>query len=223
MGTVTGQNLIDRANDIVQDTTNIRWPVAELLRWLNDGQREIVLFRPDACVTTQAVQLVANSTKQDLPALGIRLLDVTRNMGAAGSTPGRAIRLVSREVLDSQVPDWHSSTAAAEVKHYIFDPKVPKVFWVYPRPATAFYIEVQFSSAPTDLVSAASTIVLDDVYSNALLDYMLYRAYSKDAEFAQNGGLASAHYQAFQNSLGIRTQADMAVNPNAKLGRDQQA
>ena len=48
MGTLTGANLITRAQDTLQDTTSVRWPEAELLRYINDAQREIVNFRPDA-------------------------------------------------------------------------------------------------------------------------------------------------------------------------------
>ena len=48
MATVKVIDLINRAEEILQDTTNVRWSQQTLLNYLNDGQREIVLFRPDA-------------------------------------------------------------------------------------------------------------------------------------------------------------------------------
>lgn len=225
MGILTAQNLIDRVNDTLQDTTNVRWPTAELLRYLNDGQREVVLLRPDSSVTTQAIQLAANETKQALPSTGIRLLDVTRNMGATGYTPGGAVRLISREVLDTQVPTWHSDTGQTAVKHYMFDPRSPKQFYVYPRvhASTQVWVELVYSSAPTDVAALGNTITLDDIYANALVDFVLYRAYSKDAEYAANVAYSQQRYQSFLTSLGVKGQTDMSVNPNQKLGRDATA
>lgn len=219
MGTLTGQQLIDRANDVLQDKANIRWPVAEHLRWINDGQREIVLLRPDASAVSVPFQLTANSTKQSLPAAGIRFLDMPRNLtGANGANPGKPITLVARAALDDHCPDWHSTPSRAVVQNYCFDVKVPKVFWVYPRPSAALYVELQYSISPADLANAAAVITLDDIFANALVDYMLYRAFSKDSEYA-NPNAAASHYSTFQNALGVRTQTDLAVNPNLRLGK----
>lgn len=207
--------LITRANDILQDTTNVRWPEAELLRWLSDGQREVVLIKPEASVAHTTLQLTANNTKQSLPAAALQLIDVTRNMGADGATPGRAIRIIMREVLDAQRPDWHSETADSVVKHFMFDVRSPKTFYVYPRPATAIYIEMVYSVSPADLTTTSSPLGVDEVYANALLDYVLYRAYSKDSEYAGNSQRAMAHYQAFSGSLGVKSSNELAKGPEA--------
>jgi hypothetical protein len=42
---------------------------------------------------------------------------------------------------------------------------------------------------------------------------MLYRAFSKDAEQTAMMQRAVAHYQAFQNALGIKQQVDAASQP----------
>jgi hypothetical protein len=104
--TVTVQSVIDRVQVTLQDTTGIRWPVVgELVLFVNDAQREIALLKPDASATTANVQLVTG-TRQTIPAAGNRLLALVRNMSdtSGGATGGRAIRLVSGEVLDAQTP-----------------------------------------------------------------------------------------------------------------------
>lgn len=216
MPTITGTSILDRAEVLLQDVTNVRWPRTELLGYLNDGQRETVLLKPEACVTNAAVLLTAGATKQTLPAAGLQFLKLTRNMGAAGTTPGNAIRVVDGEVLDAQVPSWHvDANAGGDIKHYSYDPRDPKTYYVYPKaPATAWYVEIVYSSAPTDANDSGGVIGIDDVYANALLDYVLYRAYSKDATYASNGQRAIAHYQAFANSLGVKTANEQVRNPN---------
>lgn len=76
MPTILASSIITKAATLLQDPTNVRWPADELLGWLNDGQREIVLQKPDAYSINEAVKLAAG-TKQALPAAGIRLLAVT--------------------------------------------------------------------------------------------------------------------------------------------------
>lgn len=223
MATIQVNNVINRAGTLIQDATNVRWPTAELLDWLNDGQREVVLHHPEASVKNTSVSLATGASKQSLPADGILLVDVIRNMGAAGATAGRAVRMTSREVLDAQKPTWHSdANALGYIQHFVYDPRDPKNFYVYPpAPATAWYLEIIYSAAPTDCV-AGGVIQIDDIYSNALLDYVLYRAYSKDAEYAANAQLAIAHYQAFAGALGIKTQIGISRSPSGSLNPNVQ-
>lgn len=217
MPSILASAILDKAGTILQDVTKIRWATAELLGWLNDGQREVVIIRPDASVSTKAV-LLAAGTKQTLgagaTADAISLLKVVRNMGTTGTTPGAAIRIVSGEILDAQVPDWHSGAQSAAVVHAVYDPRVPKQFYVYPPNTGTGFAEISYSSAPAAIAASTDLITIDDVFANALLDYVLYRAYSKDAVYAGNGNRALAHYQAFLNTLGARAQNLAANNPN---------
>jgi hypothetical protein len=220
MATITGKNIVDRAAIILQDTTGVRWPQTdELLLWLNDGQREVVLRKPESCATNAAVVLVAG-TKQSIPATGIQLIDIVRNMGTTGTTAGRACTRIDRQILDEQRPDWHDAADADdEVLHWMFDPRDPKHFYVYPpQPSSDFgYVEIVYASAPTDVANLTdATIGLDDVYAGALLDYVLYRAYSKDADLTPGAPQrAMAHYQNFITSLGAKIQVEQTTNPNA--------
>ena len=187
---VTAQSVVDRAEFIFQDTSNIRWTAAELILWLNDAQREIALFKPDATATNTTITL-ATGTKQSIPAGGNRLLKVIRNMSASsGGTGKTAIRLVSRDALDTQEPNWHDPTVTGdathgtEVKHYIFDGDDPRVFYVYPGVSGNAYVEVVYSKNPTSIGSNTDLIQVDDIFANALINFVLYRAYLKDGEFA---------------------------------------
>jgi hypothetical protein len=63
-------------------------------------------------------------------------------------------------------------------------------------------------------VDAASSLSIPDIYADPLLNYVLYRAYAKDAEFAQNQQLSASYLQIFQGMLGIKTQKDAAYSPD---------
>lgn len=215
MPTITVSSVLSRCAVLLQDPTNIRWPQSELLDWLNDGQREIALYKPNAFVKNQSTLLTAG-TKQSLPADGVSLVDVVRNMGTSGTTPGSAIRAVAREILDSQTPDWHSAAQSTAVKHFVYSVLDPKNYYVFPPSNGTGRVEIIYVAAPSD-ATLVSTITLDDIFVTALVNYILYRAYSKDAEFAANAGAASSYLQAFQGLLAGKTGAETGSNPNAAL------
>ncbi len=219
MAYTIAKTIINRAKTILQDVSSsgTRWPNSELQNWLNDAQKEIILFRPDAHINNENFDPIAGQSKQTIPAAGLRLIEIVRN--TAASSQGGAIRMVQRSILDDQVPNWHRANQTVDVEHWIYDERDPKTFYLYPNPSSVAEIEIIYSTSPPliDVVDSAenftaaadtTTIGLDDIYANAVLDYILYRAYSKDAEYAGNAGRASSHYSAFANSLGIKTQTD---------------
>lgn len=217
-----------------------RWTQRELVSWLNDGQKAIAKYMPSSCARVDAIKL-SSGTKQSIERImaasiipgdgstpsnvyGGYLQSVIRNMGASGSAPGRAIRIVDREVMDVNNPTWHSETAAA-VSQYMFDPRMPKVFYVYPGVpvSTNVWIEISYLADPVDISAVgdygmdgtASTLIsIDDKYVDDLVNYILARAYMKDAEFATNGNLASAHSNMFTASINAQATALSGVNPN---------
>jgi hypothetical protein len=217
MPTVLASSVIGKVQTIIQDTTGVRWPQSELLGWLNDGQREIAMLRPDACTKITSLALVAG-TKQSIPdADGVMLIEVFRNMGADGSTPGNAVRKVPRQILDAQVPNWHASTSTAVVQHYTMETRAPKTFYVYPPSLGTTKVEILYAAVPADLSADTDVLTIDDIYSNSLIDYLLYRAYSKDAEYAGNADRAMLSRKAFENTLGLKSQADAANSQVANI------
>lgn len=223
---VTVQSVVDRVQVILQDTTGIRWPVVgELVLFVNDAQREIALLKPDATAVNETVTL-ATGTKQDIPAAGNRLLRVVRNMSAAsGGTGKRSVRLVSRDILDSQTPSWHDpsvSGGAAHtnvVKHYVYDDQNPRNYYVYPGVAGSAYLEIVYSTNPST-VTLSDNLSIPDIFANAIADYVLFRAYTKDAEYAGNNQRASTHYTLFINSVTGKAQIDAITNPNSDIQRN---
>ena len=224
----TVQSVIDRVQTVLQDTTGVRWPVvAELVLWINDAQREIALLKPDASAINETITLAAG-TKQDIPSAGNRLLKVVRNMSAAsGGTGKRAVRLVDAEVLNGQTPDWHDPTVAGDaahtniVKHYIYEESNPRNFYVYPGVSGAAYLEIIYSSNPTT-VAQGGNLSIPDIFANAVMNYVLYMAYMKDAEYAGNSQRANSHFALFTNSVTGKGQIDAITNPNMERRAPQQ-
>lgn len=222
MATVKVVDLIVRAQTLLQDEDSVRWTVTELQYWLNDGYRDVLNLRPDSNTLTGEFTCVAGP-RQVLTTTfpnASRLVSVIRNTAATSNKYG--VRLVNKRTLDDQRKGWYAETPTVSIEEYMFDPRQPREFLVYPPATTAARLEVSYAQIPsphtlteTQLTNPATaeTIRIDDSFANALLDYVMYRAYSKDAEQQGNAARAVAHFQAFQNSLGVAAQANAASQP----------
>jgi hypothetical protein len=221
MGSILVSDAIGRAQSLLEDKTAKTWPASELLNWFNDGQSMIVQLRPDAYTATRVVPLIAG-TRQAIPTNDLVLIDVPRNMGTDGETPGMACVYIDRKQLDNSNPSWHAVTADDVIQHWMYDKRVPKTWWCYPpQPdSSQGYAELDVSAVPPlmtlqGIAGAAqdSTLSLDDVWLNQLLQFTVYRAYSKDAEYTQAGGKADMAWREFLQVMGLRTETDIRFDP----------
>lgn len=223
MATIKVIEVIKRVEDVLQDS-NVRWPRVELQNWLNESYLQIVLLRPDASSKTGTFTCVAGSRQSITSGFSsaLRLLDVVRNL--ASSSDKKVVRLIDRSVLDDQRPTWHTETGSVNTQNYTFDIRQPKEFFVYPPATTSTQLEVVYADLPgahslsasaLDPVTGSNTEVIkvDDTYLSVITDWILYRAFSKDAEFAANAARAGAHYQTFMSSIGNKTQSDVGSSP----------
>lgn len=216
MGTLLVSTILGRAKLQLKDAAGVRWTELELLGWLNEAQAECVLVKPQVLVKNESVLLLAGSTRQALPPGGLLLIDMPRNMGADGVSPGEAVRVTAREILDVHVPTWHAdANQDGKIKHFCFDLRDPGRYYVYPKaPDTNWYVDLVYSAIPADC-TLNGTLQIPDIYAGVLLNLVLYRAYSKDEEYAQNGGIAQSYYAAALQSLGVKTQVEISQSPNA--------
>lgn len=203
---ILASDIIDRAATVLNDAEHVRWPVTELIDWINDAASEVVIRRPQASIRTEAMTLAAG-VNQALPDGAIQLVDVFRNVG------GRGISRIDRALLDAQDPDWYLTKAGATI-HFMLDVETPNQFFVYPPAKAQAQVEVKYSMAPPLVVQDTDTLELDRAYVGPLLSYTLYRAFSKDSEFA-DGSLAVAHFQAFNEALATANQMNVTVSEYA--------
>jgi len=179
---------------------------AKWLEYLNSAFKAIANARPDILVTTSNYALVTGSY-QALPEDGVRLIDITRNKGVAGTTEGSPVTKADREDLEAVNPEWHSNVQASgiEVSAYCYDARYPRIFYIYPAITAPTYVELIYSfiysvDAYDDHVYVSSN------FDEALVDYMLYMAYSMDDDSVQNRELSIKYLNKFYQELGMQAQ-----------------
>lgn len=207
---ITLGKIADYARTILHDTTSVRWSDAELCEWINIAWRKLVELYPASMVAMMTMNATTGS-KQTLPIAGARLIDVIAN---DGSYTSRAIIQAERRHLDDQIDDWHSATPGAygEVQLFCFDDRDSDVFYTYPPSTYQTMLKVVFSFMPDKRTLAqtftgtrsennAVTCELSPCFLPAILFYVLYLAYSKDADYANNAERAELLHKLFESSV----------------------
>lgn len=212
MGTLTGSDIQAQASELAGDDEAVTWTPDQILGWINEAIRIVCAWRPDASVLHSAVKLVAG-TKQSVT--GRRPIRVVRNMGSDGVTPGDAVHFVDMETKDRLEPSWHSDTAGAPVVEWAWDPDDPTCYYVYPPvPAsTNVYVDLVQAVDPTAIVNLTDALPLDDVYSPAVLEWVMYRLFGRDSVETSNNARAQQHLQACAQLLGVKMKGDASILP----------
>lgn len=210
-GAVTCAQVISFVSRQLQDMTNVVWPAAVLLTYLNYAVREIVDLKPEANTVLGLVTMVAG-TRQTIPDGWNILINAKRNMGSNGTTPGRAITQLPRLLLDSALPDWNTWPTAAEVRHIATDDRDPLHFDVFPpQPAnTAQKIEAIGSKYPTKATDPVyDGFPLPDQYEVPAADYMIYRALYESTAIPNALAKAGTSLSKFYQGLGVKKQVEV--------------
>ncbi len=211
MGTIAASALIARASEVAQDQSNVTWTQPQALSWLNEGMLAICLAKPNAAVAILPKQL-APGTLQICD--GREILDVIRNMGPDGATPGRAILPFDRRGKDEANPMWQSATPSTTVREWAWHEDAPRHYYVSP-PVSAVspvYIETMEAVDPTPLVLFTDIIPVDDIFQVALVDWVCYRFFSRDANVTPSVQRAQAHLQSFLAAVKGQQQGEQAAS-----------
>lgn len=214
----TAQSIIKEVQVKLVDVAGNRWPASELVDDLNDMQRAIHSVRPDATASSVTLVLLAGVI-QTIPTTAAALIEIT-NLSAGSKA---AVRQARREMLDAIVPGWRNQAETAEILHFIYDPRHPRRFEVYPPAIASTQLEAVVSAYPIDVsapsgdgkayTTVSGNISLADEYKNALFHLVCWRAYIKAAEFANEPEVAKYHLDMAVRDIGESLIARLSVKP----------
>lgn len=248
-GTAKVKDVLWRASVLLGDHKPqqfIRWPENELVNWLTDGQLAILKYLPAAYSRIDAVKLKPGSRQSiemipatdckpgdgstpTAPIYGIGVLDVIRNMGTDGMTPGSAISdAVDRRMLDTQDRHWHSRTGT-RVTDVVQDPRTRTYFYIHPAVPDG-WVEISYTARPAVIPNTgtpelplyayngtnATAISLGDEWVDDLVNYICARAKMKQAEVNGDGSGAAMFANLFLGSLNAAVTAITGNNINLK-------
>lgn len=213
--TRTVQSIVTTLSDqLLNDTAQIRWTEDELVSWVNEAQLLIVSLAAEANTVRTVLNLTAGS-RQTLPYQALRLIDVIRSLNSVNSTVA-PVRHSQKKYVTVIQRDFYSSDPERQVNNirdYFYEEAYPREFEVYPPARATAQLEIVYSAYPV-AVTITDIITVEDAYAPCIIDYVAYRAFSKDTEdVSADLGRAQVFYNQFAIGVGAKDIGDLRGEP----------
>lgn len=174
------------------DEASVQITDDDIVRWVNDAQRDVVMKNETVLQTTATTNSVANQQSYTFPAdlLVLRGIHYKR---MDGDPAFYKLRGMSYTEFDEYIDGWEGTA---------YGPSHPVVYTTYANSISLFPIPVNsatgnikiiYSREPVDLANDSDVIDLPVPYHNAIVDYCLARAYELDEDWGAANNM-SAQY-----------------------------
>lgn len=168
------QDIVTRVQRTFGDEAAVQVNNDDIMRWINDGQIEIIKHNDGALQKTDFIDLVAGQSTYVLPTdlLIIRSL----RYQFSDMLSFRSIKYLNMQQFDESIDGWDG---AAYINGY------PRYYTMYEGKALLFPtpeysrtdgLKVLYNQKPTDVTTLADTPSLPLIYHNTLLSYCMWQA-----------------------------------------------
>ena len=198
------QDVITRVRRIFGDDAAVQVLDADVIRWINDGQVEIVKYNDAALQKTDYANLVAGQAQYVLPSDLLLLRSIRYKL--TGMLSYSSLSFKSIQEFDDSIDGWDGSA---------FGQGAPQFFTMYEGMVTLFPIpdtsmvlglKVLYNYKPVDVVSLSDNLSLPLIYHNTILKYCMWQASLLDED--HEPGLMYANE--FKNDMGLLTNKETA-------------
>lgn len=204
-----------------------RWPRRELVKYCDDACKQISLYRPDAFTTVDQINLVPG-VRQKLPDGISSLASVLDNNDpdnplAVMRDDIGLIRSFSKKACNYMLDCNGNPTY--KMSSYSYDPRVPGYFFVSPPvpvgviPPPSVGISGVNDPPDIDVTWWLKDIPISTKYYNAVIAFMLSKAYEVDTESETSFRALNYHRNEFYRMMGIKYQMESKFNSGWYLGQ----
>jgi hypothetical protein len=205
---LTVTDVLTRVRRTFGDESSAQVTQSDVIRWINDAQREAVMQNEGLLQKVGNVSSVAGTTQYAIPTDLFTLSHLYYRESATSAY--YIMKWMSLKDFSEYVDGWDGSSFQGVP--LIYTQETNTTFTVFPKPeaSVANGFKLIYSRYATDVVDTASTIDLPDFLGTYVVNYCLMQAYEMDEDWE------SAEKKAQQ------IQGDLDFNNNRKFwfGRD---
>jgi hypothetical protein len=171
------QDVITRLQRQFGDEASVQVTPADVIRWINDCQREVVMQHENLFQATGTIDTVAGTNVYPLPtdAISIQLLEGRDTVDSSYFQ----LRYLSPEALAQEVPDYSASSGTPV---FYTRGAAEGNLTLIPTPDSSITggIRLQYSRYSQDVSSATDALDLPEYYHQVVLEFCLMKAYEMD-------------------------------------------
>lgn len=198
---ITSKTVQDVATTVKRqfgDESGVQVTDADIYRWINDGQKEIVV-KNKVLKGKATITAVANQAEYTLPEANIAVIESIHWNGIP--IPGVAYPEVEQYILGH--PTLFEGGTGVPAMWYEWAGLV--TFW--PTPATADTITLLYTRMPDPVVALTDTLSVPDKYFNTLLKFVMSQVYEMDEDWEASNFKS----QQFTDDLNITADEDRST------------
>lgn len=214
MPTTTVGHCIDLAERKILDESNDEYSEQNLLDLYHLAISEIINLVPRSHTESKSWKL-APGTRQIAPADAAEVVDIVMNMGSDGATPGGTIRETTLDVMKALLPGFEADTPTDLAEHWLKLPESKVQILIYPPSTGNNWVLGRVTTIPAKTIWDSggnwklNIIPLDDTFSTAIINGMVYMAYDDDSDIPGNTPRSQVYYGRFLQDLGLRQQKEV--------------
>lgn len=193
---VTSRTVADVASAVRRqfgDESGVQITDPDVFRWVNDGQKDIVL-KNKVLKGKATIPAVSNQSDYTLPDTDIAAIESIHYAGVP--LRGMPYAEVERYILD-----YSTNTLHTGAPHIWYEWAGTITFWPTPVGDTGV-ITVLYSKNPVTVQAMSDKLSIPDKYFNALVQYVLAQAYEMDEDWD------ATNYKSQQYGVSLDTTAD---------------
>jgi len=171
-----GTDVATRVRASFGDISGAQLGDANILLWINDGQREIVNSNP-ILRSSKLTDLVVNQADYTFPSDKVLVIEAVYVDGYPidNVTPQAA-----REYIQKADP---SSESTAERPEIWYERAGVLTFWPKPNKSITNGLKLEYIKNPTSLTSLSSAVNIPDRYFNELVNYVIAQSLEMDENY----------------------------------------
>lgn len=208
-GTLTVQDVITRVQRTFGDESSAQVTQADIIRWINDAQREAVMQNEGLLQTVGYLPTVQGTIEYTLPTDLFVLTHLY--VKDSSSQSYYALKWLALKEFTEHLDGWDGSTYQSYPLVYTNQQKGKVVIFPAPTASVANGIKMIYSRYATDVVDINSTIDLPPYLHTYVVNFCIMQAYEMDEDWESAGQKAS------------QIQGDLDFNNNRQywFGRDE--
>lgn len=174
-------DIITRVKRQFGDESGVQLTDEDIIRYINEGQRQIVMQNEGLLETVALTSAVANQQEYTIPANAL----IVRSISYKGPDDSAYYKLkgMSMPQLDEYMDGWSGNPdlTGTPIVYTIFGPSI--IMFPIPDRSQTNAIKIFFNRIPVDIVSGPDTPDLPLLYHDALTKQCLQLAYELDEDW----------------------------------------
>jgi hypothetical protein len=191
------QAVITRVRRVFGDEAAVQLTDDDIIRWINDGQIEVVKNNSSALLNTTTINIVANQSTYNFNSNMLKLRSVRYKYSDMASF--RSLKFLSMQQFDESIDGWDGTLYPAG--YPVFYTEYNDTFTVFPTPDRSVVggFKLLYNETPSDVTDLADPLSLPLIYHNTIMRYCLWQASLLDEDLEP----AVMYAQTFTNDMAV--------------------